>query len=193
MQNSSGEDYLIVRILDAEYPPRVYISDEGHFTLFDIEMQLQIENPTQSVINGTYVCSPYPFPHLKTNLRNKSIEVSVGVVYEWLVGSFYILPGIKNETADFGMTIYHYEDEHLPLGEYEIWFDYTNCSYVSVPVITEKMFINVSETNITYIFEFSSETHVFTVERTNNAIMFIIASYFLLTMVIKLLNYRKKK
>ncbi|MHA1397677.1 MAG: hypothetical protein ACTSSF_08230 [Candidatus Heimdallarchaeaceae archaeon] len=160
LQIYAEEEHLIVRIIDAEYPPDILMFNDSYQTLFEFRVQLQIENPTQSIIQGVYVCSPFPFPHLKANLENSSLNIELDVLFEWPIGNFSIPPGTENRSAYLDFWISPYQNQHLPTGEYEIWFDFTNCSYVPVPVITKKMFIYVTEINVTYLFEYNNELRV---------------------------------
>jgi len=189
----SGEEHLVVRIVDAEYPPNVRIYENGNYTLFSFDVDLQIENPTESTFNFTFVCTPIPFPHLESDLINKSLETETTVLYEWVAGEGLIPPGTKNQSYDFTILITNYENEQLPSGEYTLWFDYTFCSYVSIPVITEKMHIIVSESNITYFFEYNNNTKTFTIEKTNYTLWFSISSIFLLVVGFRFLKSTKCK
>ncbi len=189
----SGEEHLVVRIVDAEYPPYVRIYENENYTIFSIDVDLQIENPTESTFNLTFICSPIPYPHLESNLINKSLEVGTTILYEWIAGEGIIPPGTKNQSYDFTILIADYENKQLPLGEYTLWFDYTNCSYVSIPVITEKMHISVSETNITYYFECNNTTKTFTIEKANYKLWFSISSIFLLVVGFRFLKATKSK
>ncbi len=161
MQVFSEEEYLIVRIVNANFPPRVLINNVNHFSLFEFETQIQIENPTQSNIKVDYICSPSPFPCLQTNLENKSLSVSLAVYIEGVGGSYNIPPGITSAFAFFAFFIEPYENEYLPLGNYIFWFDYVECCSVSVPVFTEKLNIHVSQSNVTYFFEYNNSTEVY--------------------------------
>ncbi|NPD87574.1 MAG: hypothetical protein HGN29_02555 [Asgard group archaeon] len=194
LQINAEEEYLIVRVLDAEYPPRVRASEQGDYTLFSFTLQIQIENPTQSVIQGPYVCSPIPFPRLQTNLENKSLEVSATMVLEGTVGNLSIQPGNRNESKYFGIHVENYVNESLPLGVYELWFDFTNCSYVPVPVVTEKMFIFVTPSNITYYFEYNDETRVVSpsLQETNFSVSVFISFFIVVAIKLNLSNRFRK-
>ncbi len=163
----SEEEYLIVRIMDADFPPSVGFHEEDsyNFTIFGTYVYLEYENPTSHDITGTYGCSPIPFPHLETNLENKSIELELVFIYEWPAGSLIITPGVHKKSFPFEMLILNYPEgkKTLPLGEYTLWFDFTNCSSVPVPVVTYRMFIDVTNTNITYHFEFTNRTEIYDV------------------------------
>ncbi len=155
------EEYLIVRIVDAEYPPSVYVFTGWNYTGFSLRFYMEVENPTQSEINITYWCSPLPFPHLRTNLENESLEATISTQYEWSYPQNYSMPpGIEQRSHPAAIIIFNYEETQLPLGEYEIWYDYTDCSYTYVPVITQSMFIYVTEDSISYFFEYNNETKV---------------------------------
>ncbi len=201
IQAISEEEYLIVRIVDTEYPPSIRISDEGLYTSFEFLMNLQIENPTQSGINITYVCSPVPYPHLRTNLENKSLEIMLSVMIEGTIPHNYTFqPGIVNRTHYFTMVVLSYESEQLPFGEYEIWYDFTNCSYAYSPVVSEKMIIYVTESSVTYFYEFNNESEVVLTksdlttpfDQTNLSITYIGISLLLFSALIRKLKHRKK-
>ena len=194
MQISAEEDYLVVRVVDANYPLKMRVFDDDNYTRFGITLDYQIENPTQSSIKVTYVCGPFPFPRFKTNLLNKSLEVEQLFIVEWIAGEHFINPGIRNKSQAFAFEISGHENKSLPRGNYEFWLDYTNCSYVPVIVVTEKMYLDVNETSITYYFDYNNESRVFSVpEQTNYQTPLIIISSFLVAVLIRRRNQRKVK
>lgn len=154
------DDYIIIRVVDANYPPKMRVNEEENYTRFGLDLHYQIENPTQSPVNVTYSCAPYPFPLMNIKLRNKSLEVKQLFIVEWVFGNKLINPGIRNNSIAIAFEIYGHTNLSLPQGNYEFWLDYTNCSYVLLPVITEKMYIDVTETNITYYFDYNDESRV---------------------------------
>ena len=109
-------------------PPTAGIRESRNYTIYIIDLVYQVENPTSDTIPVDYVCGPYPFPYLRTNLENKSIDISLGFLIEWVEGSSVIPPGIRNNTFPFAIIIEDYKEETLPVGEYSLWSDYTNCS-----------------------------------------------------------------
>ncbi|MCG3217076.1 MAG: hypothetical protein KAS63_10145 [Candidatus Heimdallarchaeota archaeon] len=154
------DEYLIVRIVDADYPPSVKVQEDKHRTTFTFFIDYQTENPTSSPINVTYVCGPYPFPYLRTNLRDKSLKATHIFSVQWPAGETSIQPGFRNDSQYLSFRVENYVNESLPLGTYELWFDYTNCSSSPVPVVTEKMYIDVTETSVTYYFDYNNESRV---------------------------------
>ncbi len=161
-------DYLITRIVEADTPIVYFFEQSTHnYTIFLIPMIIETENPTSNNITITYGCTPYPFPQLTTNLANKSMEVSLAFTLEWITGTFTLVPGVKRDTFSFEMIIFNYpeEVENLPMGEYTLWFDYKNSSSVPVPVVCQKMIINVTETNMTYFNEYDNSTEVFDINQ----------------------------
>ncbi|MCG3222211.1 MAG: hypothetical protein H7641_12605 [Candidatus Heimdallarchaeota archaeon] len=184
MQISAEQDYLIVRVLDAEYPPSVYIAESNPYTLFEFEIEFQIENPTQSIIECPVRCSPVPSPYLKTTLQNTSITVYHSVSFYFSYGNFSIHPGIYNKSEFLVFTVCPYQNNSLPLGEYEVWFDFPNCSSVPVPVVTEKLVIDVTETSVTYYFDYNNESRVVSsVQQTDyQTSVFIISSVFMIVL-----------
>jgi hypothetical protein len=159
-QISAEEDYLIVRVIDADYPPSRAIYEELNLTTFSFTLDYQVENPTHSHIEVTYLCAPFPFPRLKANLLNKSLEVRQLFIVEWVMGEYIIAPGLKNDRYIFAFDIIGYKNRSLPQGKYELWFDFTNCSSVPVPVVTEKLIIHIAQTNISYYFEYNNDTRI---------------------------------
>ncbi|MHA1347138.1 MAG: hypothetical protein ACTSVO_12260 [Candidatus Heimdallarchaeaceae archaeon] len=162
----SLEESLIVSIIDADYPPIAGIREGRDHTIYGVDLVYQVENPTDDDVRLDTWCSPIPFPHLETNMENKSIVVYVVMIFEWPVGTYYIPPGIKNNTFHFEIMVEDYKEETLPAGEYSLWFDYTNCSIVAIPVIVEKLIIHATEDNVTYFFEHDSREEVYTFEAT---------------------------
>ncbi|MCG3220197.1 MAG: hypothetical protein H7641_02355 [Candidatus Heimdallarchaeota archaeon] len=182
--SAEEEEYLIVRIVDAEYPPRVYIREERNYTGYTFTVVYQIENPTSLPITIPYVCGPYPFPYLRTNLRDKSLRVFLGFIIEWVAGETIIQPGFREDSYKFGFEIENYFNESLPLGNYKMWFDFTNCSFSPVPVVTEKMYIDVTETSVTYYFDYNNETRiVYPRQIINGANFFFISTILSLVLI----------
>jgi len=169
------DESLIVSIIEANYPPKAGIREGRNYTIYIIDLVYQIENPTNDAVRIDYVCAPYPFPYLRTNLDNKSIVIKLGWIIEWVAGSSVINPGIKNDSYPFAIVIEDYKEEILPVGEYSLWFDYTNCSIVPLPVIVEKLLISVTENNITYFFEHENGEDVYTLETTNYGVYSVCA------------------
>ena len=149
--------YLITRIIDAEFPPTIKVVEKTRVTGFSFNLEYQVENPTQSNITIPLGCDVYPYPWLKVNLQDKSLEAVVLVDYNWIIWNKNITPGVSNYSYELVIVVREYVKDKLPKGEYTIWFDYTNCSFCPVPVITEKLIINVSATKITYFFEYIDE------------------------------------
>ena len=186
------DEYLIVRIVDADYPPSVKVQEDKHRTTFTFFIDYQTENPTSSPINVTYVCGPYPFPYLRTNLRDKSLKATHIFSVQWPAGETSIQPGFRNDSQYLSFRVENYVNESLPLGTYEIWFDYTNCSSSPVPVVTEKMYIDVTENSITYYFDYNNETRVVSsLQQTSSYSLSILGSFFLVLAVI--INRKNKK
>jgi hypothetical protein len=157
---SADEVFVIIRIMDAQYPPTMNIYEDWNITRFGFNIEYQIENPTDTNVTISFLCAPFPFPRLQTRLVNKSLSVQQAFFVEWVAGEYTLRPGILNESYEFYFEVENHLKKSLPLGTYKIWFDYSNCSSCSVPVITEKLVINVSETNITYTFEYNNELHI---------------------------------
>ncbi|TFG10126.1 hypothetical protein EU534_01350, partial [Candidatus Heimdallarchaeota archaeon] len=76
-------DYIIVRVVDAEYPPLTGIFTESNQTMFEFDIQIEIENPTNSNVEASYVCAPFPYPVMSTVLDDKNITAVVSVNHEW--------------------------------------------------------------------------------------------------------------
>ncbi len=184
----SLEESLIVSIIDATYPPLARESDDTNETYFQIDLVYQVENPTGHDVPVDYVCGPYPFPYLRTNLENKNIVVYHGFVIEWVSGISVKPPGIYNKTYPFLIIVKDYNEETLPVGEYSLWFDFTNCSTVPVPVITEQLIITVTENNITYFFEYNNREEFYPFE----AINYGISSFGLIFIGVVLYLWKKK-
>jgi len=191
-QFSSGADNLRVSVVDVEYPPYILVSEEDNNTLWEFKAHIEIENPTSSVIEGTYICTPLPYPRMEVNLVNKSLDVMLTVLKEWSVGNFSIQPGIKEEIKYFAIVALDYESEVIPMGEYTIWFDYTFCSHVPVTVETEKLFIYASETNITFYFEYNDESNIYTIGHANYAPLTIFGIGFIVIVVIRKIKFLEK-
>jgi hypothetical protein len=206
-QISAEEEYLIVRIIDAEYPPRSSVHKDENWTGFTFKITYQIENPTPSPIVISFVCGPYPFPYLRTKLQNSSLRVEQGIIIEWVLGEHSILPGRKNESYKFYFAIenhvsdslpigtyemwFDHVSDSLPIGTYEMWFDYTNCSSVPVPVVKEKLLIKVSESNVTYDFDYNSETRVVSTLEETSYMKSIFASLIILVLIVKRTKRKK--
>ncbi|MHA2308702.1 MAG: hypothetical protein ACXABJ_05455 [Candidatus Heimdallarchaeaceae archaeon] len=155
---SAEENYLITRIIDAEFPPTIKVVEKTSVTGFSFNIDYQVVNPTQSNITISMGCDLYPYPHLDVNLKDKSLEVGLLVNYNWIVWQTDIPPGVWNDSYKFEFIVKEYVKAKLPKGNYTIWFDFTNCSFCPVPVITEKLVISVSSTKITYSFEYNNGT-----------------------------------
>ncbi|TFG10127.1 hypothetical protein EU534_01355 [Candidatus Heimdallarchaeota archaeon] len=169
METLAQDDFLITRIVDADTPEVTFFKYSDHnLTIFLFPMIIEIENPTINNITVTYGCSLFPFPQLTTRLANKSQEVFLAFSFEWSVGTYDYVPGVKRDNYSFEMMLYNYpeETETLPMGEYELWFDFTNCSSVPVSVVYQKMTINVSETDMTYFYEYDNSTEIFDISQT---------------------------
>jgi len=192
----ADEGYLIVRVVDVDYPPLVYIFTDGHYTGFEFLFHIEIENPTQSVINVTYSCSPTPFPHLRAKLEDNSLDATISTQYEWLYPkNLTIPPGIEKRYHYSSIIILNYENDHLPLGEYELWFDYTNCSYSYVPVITQSMFIYVTENSTIFFYEYNNETEIVSTiqntEATNFNLVFPIIPFLIVIVLYRRITKKK--
>ncbi len=168
VQVQSDEENLVIRVVDASFPPETSIFEDENYSAFGFDISLQIENPTSSDIIVYYACGPYPFPYLEANLVDDSLEAELLFIIEWVEGSYSITPGIHDDFYRFVIIVDQYVNEYPPLGEYIIWFDYTNCSYVTVPVIIEKMRIYVLESRIVYIYEHNNETEIFFIPTTTS-------------------------
>ncbi|NPD87774.1 MAG: hypothetical protein HGN29_03575, partial [Asgard group archaeon] len=83
IQIYAEDNYLISRIIDAEYPPNAQVQTDRQHTSFKFTLEQQTVNPTSSPITIPYVCSPLPFPYLRTNLRNKSLIVKHEFTFQW--------------------------------------------------------------------------------------------------------------
>ena len=186
MQINAEEDYLIVRVVDADYPPSVKVQEDKHRTTFTFFIDYQTENPTSSPINVTYVCGPYPFPYLRTNLRDKSLKATHIFSVQWPAGETSIQPGFRNDSQYLSFRVENYVNESLPLGTYEIWFDYTNCSSSPVPVITEKLYLDVTETSVTFYFDYNNETRIVSsLEKTSHSLPLYIFSSFVIAVLFR--------
>lgn len=179
----SLEEALIISVIDANYPPHVGTKDDWDFAIYGIDLVYQVENPTEEDVIVDTWCSPVPFPHLSVNLENESIVAYVVMVREWPVAQYYIHPGIRNDTFHFEIWVEDYKEETLPIGEYSLWFDYTNCNTVPIPVIAEKLIISVTEDNATYFFEHDNREDVYTFETTHSGLYGLIAVLILATFV----------
>ena len=189
---SAEEDYLIVRIVNAKYPPSVTLHKDYNSTSFEFVLSFQTINPTSSEIVVPYICAPFPFPYLRTNLRDKSLEVKLRFWVQWIAGDYAILPGTINESHFLSFEVFNYFNKSLPIGTYEMWFDYTNCSVSPVPVVIEKMYVDVTETSITYYFDYNNETRVVSsLQQTSSYSLSILGSFFLVLAVI--INRKNKK
>ena len=171
----SLDEFLIVSIIDADYPPFAGIREGRDFAIYEIELVHQVENPNDNGVRVDYLCAPNPFPYLRTNLENKCIVVGLAAVIEWIAGSWIIPPGITNDTYPFDIIVEDYAEETLPVGEYSLWFDYTNCSIVPLPVIVEKLIITVTEDNITCFFEHDNREDVYTFRATSYGVYSVCA------------------
>jgi hypothetical protein len=191
IQTSAESEYLITRIVEADYPPRIRIDEEWNYTRFGFDIVYQIENPSQSDITIVYFSDPYPFPRLSTKLENKSLSVQQAFILETISGESTVHPGIKNETYIFYFEVDNYLNENLPVGRYELWLDYTNTSVSPVPVITEKLIILVTKTNITYFFEYNKENQIVSSLQTTDYQFSYLFTCFLL--VIGVLIKKKKR
>ncbi|TFG11075.1 hypothetical protein EU534_00135 [Candidatus Heimdallarchaeota archaeon] len=195
------EDYLITRIVHADTPTTFFFEHSSYiYTIFEFPLIIEIENPTSNNITVTYGCGPFPFPQLTTNLVDKSMEVFLVFSIEWSTGTYNLVPGVKRDDFSFEMMIYNYpeEKETLPVGVYELWFDFTNCSSVPVPVVCQKMIITITENNMTYFYEYDNSTEVFDISQTTEtptteASLDRIAVSILLTINFVLLKLRKNK
>ncbi|NPD90467.1 MAG: hypothetical protein HGN29_17270, partial [Asgard group archaeon] len=139
-------------------------------------LEQQTVNPTSSPITIPYVCSPLPFPYLRTNLRNKSLIVKHEFTFQWPIDELTLPPGYyRNRTKYVYFKVEDYLNKSLPLGTYEMWFDYTNCSFSPVPVVIEKMYVDVTETSVTYYFDYNDETRIVSsLQQSNYVIPFFV-------------------
>ncbi|NPD89560.1 MAG: hypothetical protein HGN29_12645 [Asgard group archaeon] len=188
-QSLSAEDHVSVRIIDADYPPKMRVYDEDNYTRFGITLDYQIENPTQESIKITYICAPFPFPRLNINLLNQSLKVEQLYIIELIAGERFISSGIRNDSQAFAFEIFGYTNMSLPQGTYELWLDYTNCSYVSVPVKTDKLIIDVTETSVTYYFDYNNEARIVYPQQLINGANFL----FVPTILALIIVYKVKR
>ncbi len=204
LQVFSYEEYLVVSVLDANYPPVYIINSVNHFTFVQFEIQIQIENPTQFNIRVNYTCSLIPFPCFLVNFENKSLYAIPALFIEWVAGSYNVPSGLSTKISYITFYIHNYEKEILPLGNYTFWFDYINCCSVPVPVITEKLNIQVARSTITYFYEYNNETVVFdtptptptfsqTTQTNQASYVFSSISTFIFFMIVILKSYKRKK
>lgn len=194
IQSYAEDEYLVVRIVDADYPPETYVHKDKDNTGFIINVHYQVENPTSSPIIIPYSCGPYPFPYIRINLRDKSLRVIRHYLIEWVAGETTLQPGYRNGSYMIYFVIENYVNESLPLGNYKFWFDYTNCSSSPVPVITEKLYLDVTENSVAYYFDYNNETRIVSsLQQTNYTIFFSSTSFLLLLVLCKGWNLRKEK
>ena len=192
LQISAEEDYLIVRIVNAKYPPLVAFNKDDNSTSFQFDLKFQTINPSSSEITIPFVCTPLPFPYLRVNLRDKSLKVLLRFWVQWIDGDVTIPPGFRNQSYSLSFEVFDYVNRSLPLGTYEMWFDYTNCSSSPVPVITEKLYLDVTENSVAYYFDYNNETRIVSsLQQTNYTIFFSSTSFLLLLVLCKGWNRRK--
>ncbi len=166
---------------------------EENFTRFTAIIYYQTVNPTSSAINVDYTCAPLPFPYMRANLRDKSLKVRLKFYVQWIAGDTIILPSTRNASYSLSFEILDYINKSLPLGTYEMWFDYTNCSVSPVPVVTERLYIDVTETNITYYFDYNNETRVVSsLQQTSSFSFSILGSFFVVLVAIIYRKYKKR-
>ncbi|NPD88189.1 MAG: hypothetical protein HGN29_05680 [Asgard group archaeon] len=194
LQLCAEDEYLVISVIDASFPPRFRIYEELNFTRFSFDIDYQVNNPTHSDVVITFICTPFPFPRLKVNLENKTLLVLQAFIIEPFPGEYILSPGIWYESYLFSFEIDNYLNESPPLGEYEMWFDYTNCSTCPVPVVTEKLIIDVTETNIIYFFENNNETRVVSPTQTIEVADFELPFYvFSLLLLVRVYVKRKRR
>jgi hypothetical protein len=195
IETLAEEDHLITRILEADYPPDVYVATKNPVTLFEFKVGIQIENPTQSDVEVNFVCTPLPFPQVNTTLKNNTLTVSQDAVFEWVVGEYFLPPGKIDMSASIAFWIEPYQNTSLPLGVYEFWFDYIFCGSVPVPVITEKMYVDVSETTVTYYFDYNNESRIVSPkpQETNFSVSILISFSLFVAIRIYLFNPNKRR
>ena len=194
IQLNAEEEYLVIGIVDANYPPRIIVYEDRHFTAFSFFVTYQIFNPTSSQITIPYVCAPYPFPYLRTNLRDKNLEVTPLISVEIVAGETTLNPGYKNRSIYIAFNIRNFINDSLPLGIYEMWLDYTNCSTSPIPVVTERMFVDVTETDITYYFDYINESRVVSsVQQTNYTQSLFILTSILMVAAFRIQNQKRKR
>ena len=161
IKTHAEEVYLISRIIEAKYPPNIYVHKDRGYTGFLFVLEHQTENPSSTPITIPYICTPYLFPYLRTNLLNKNLTVNHIFFFQWPISELTIPPNyILNRTESIYLHIDDYYNKSLPLGIYEMWFDFTNCSNSPVPVVVEKLYIDVTETSITYYFDYNNTNHI---------------------------------
>lgn len=171
-------EYLIVSIVDGKYPPIYIVNNRDDFTFISFEFKVRIENPTQSAIKVDFINSLIPFPCIDISLENESLVVTQALFIEWIAGSLYISPGTSNKTLESAFYIYHHLEANLPIGTYVFWFNYVNSCSVSVPVITEKIHIQVSETNVSYYFDYHNYTEIYPLPTSTDTVPTNQTNYF---------------
>jgi len=156
----ADSDQMIVRVVDAEFPYIYGISPEANNTIYEFNIDLEFENLTNSTITEEFICGPHPYPQMEAILVDESISAQVLVNHEWVAGEYSYPPGISYKTTYFGMIVENYENPRFPLGEYRIWYNFTYCSSIQVPVISQALIIKVTELNITYTYEYNNQTEI---------------------------------
>ncbi len=192
-------EYIIVRIVDVDYPPEVDIEAEYNLTFFAFILYYEIENPTQTPIYMDYLCSPFPFPWLETSLENDSITARIGMGIEWVSGNYEYPPGVYEGSYEFNIELEPYVNSRLPKGDYTLWLNFTDCCSVYVPVVVEKIHIVSTEEGLQFIFESGdvTETHNYptptNTEESSIGILFLIQSILLIVISNKVKFMKKRK
>jgi len=199
---SAEEEHIIVRIIDAEFPYIYGISPEANNTIYEFNIDLEFENLTNSTIVEQFVCGPHPYPHMEVSLVDESISALVLVNHEWVAGEYSYPPGISDKTTYFGMLVENYENARFPLGEYRVWYNFTYCSSIQVPVISQALIIKVTETNITFTYEYNNQTEIVSTIEPSNSIhtdttasfhLEIICIFIPLLMIVRYLIIKKRE
>lgn len=198
----ANEDYLVVRVVDAEFPYLYGIYPEANHTIYEFNIELEIENPTNSTITEQFVCGPHPYPQMEAILVDDSISALVLVNHEWVAGEYSYPPGISDKNTYFGMIVENYENARFPLGEYRIWYNFTYCSSIQVTVISQALIIKVTEANITFTYEYNNQTEIVSTIDPNKSIptdttigfnLEIINLFIPLIMIVKYITIKKRK
>ncbi|MCG3220199.1 MAG: hypothetical protein H7641_02365 [Candidatus Heimdallarchaeota archaeon] len=192
----ADEDYLIIRMTDAEYPPRIGEWSKKS-SILTLEVDYQWENPTQNNIIVTAHCGPVFFPQVNITFVDKTLFARPLAVIEYVyMGDIEFKPGIRDRSKLIQFEIVNYVNDSIPLGRYILWFDFTNCSYTAVPVVTEKFIMDVTDENITYTFEYNNETRIVSPKVTLKASSIsvsLISSFYVIIVLIHILNARRSK
>lgn len=190
------ENQIIVSVVDIELPPRVMVYEEN-YTVFQWLITYQVENPTNTNIVVDYLCVPIAFPHFIAYPEDDILDISLVPYIEWVAGSKIYTPGIIEEGYYVTVVVDQYSSEIFPYGSYEIWFNFTGCSYSPVPVIVKKLKIEVNKIEMIYLFEYNNSSQIVELPQqtspsptnsasTNSASINLFISFFSIPYIIKL-------